>query len=184
MSPIGQEHPAPAKRETLCRRSQAMVTRRNQPSSPSFSPHENTRRKLQHGPAGGRHPVCGGGRKWRDTGRAERQQAGPPRRSDNCAGADQHAGANAICRTARSSTSAISRRSESSARRSSPTPIRANASPDIWHRLRRNDLQNRPSPAAICTPAVRTVAVLSPRAQKHGTYPPPSQHQLDSKESV
>jgi hypothetical protein len=62
MSPIGWEDPALAVGEKLCRPSHAIgsQSRRNQPPSPSFSRHEeNSRRKLQHGPAGGRREPTG-----------------------------------------------------------------------------------------------------------------------------
>ena len=153
---------------------------RNQPPSPSFSRHENSRRKLQHGPAGGGRPGCGGGRKWRYAGWAERQRAGPPRRSNNRVGAGQRSRATAICRPAdhqrqRSAAGTNHRRAVRSQYQS------ARALDDT----REPRLRNPAPPDAPCARCqAGTVAVLSPRAQKRGSYPPPPPHQLDSTKGV
>ncbi len=100
--------PEPRDREA---RSACHQIGRNQPPPSSFSPHENSRRKLQHVPARRRHGVHRGDCRQLQSGGADRQGPGPDRRARR-AGSGRR--------------SPTSPRFAWSAHRSYPIPIRAN----------------------------------------------------------
>jgi len=142
---------------TLPRRSTSLnFAHRNQHSSPAFSSHENSRRKLQHGPAGRGHVFQPGHRRRRYAAGVRRQQARPVRRSD-----DRRCRASALTRQAnhlRQRPAAGTRgRRAICPEHKSPRTLRPRHEP------------RNPAPCARCQP--RTVTVLSPRAQKRGSYP-------------